>query len=319
MKLEKKVIARFVSDHKLPIQVLEEPIFSYLIDLYDEDFKTKEKYEMLLKTIEKYPSQEDFLSDFYLTRDNIIRALKANTAYERFNGEKNIDFVATKTSKPKFAPVTEVCGIRFTKKSDVYSVPNDGHYFLSIDLKKANFQVLKKYDNNLVFKANSYEEFVSMFTDLEYIKSSKYIREVIFGSINTGRQVLMERYYTGQLLEWLIINNIYKAEDIKVFTNDEIVIKISEHVSPEECDLLRKNIMDTLSLDVSVESFKLHMIGEKDYFVKELSTGEKKFKAIPAAYYAQIYKKYKGLAIDKNDLAFYFEKQLAYFDKSLIF
>jgi hypothetical protein len=55
------------------------------------------------------------------------------------------------------------------------------------------------------------------------------------------------------------------------------------------------------------------MIGEKDYFVKELNTGEVKFKAIPAAYYPQIYKKYKGLPLNDNDLLFYFEKRLAKF------
>lgn len=313
MKLNNHVKQRFVSDQKLPIQVFDDPYFDYFLDLYDEDFKTKEKYEMLLNTLFKYNSQEAFLEDFYKIRDNIIESLKSTEAYKRFINEKNPDFVKTKDSTPKFDTISEIAGIKFSKKSDVYSPANVNKCFLSIDLKKANFQVLKKYDKNIVFGANTYEEMLEKFTDLEYIKSSKYIREVIFGCINTGRQVAMQRYYTAKLLEWLIDNKIVNSEDVYVFTNDEIVIYMSNEMSPEKCEELKVKINKCLDLEVSVEYFCLKMIGEKDYFVKELNTGEIKFKAIPAAYYPQIYKKYKGLPLNDNDLLFYFEKRLAKF------
>lgn len=318
MELQKHVIERFVSDHKLPIQVTEEPYFSYYLRLYDKDFDTKSKLEMLYETLSKYKSQQEFLDEFYRIRDEIITTLKSTDAYKNFIESNNPDFVKTKTSTPKYDGITECCGVRFSKKSDVYSCVNDGKYFLSIDLAKANFQVLKKYDKDIVFGAETYEELISKFTDLEYVKTSKYIREVIFGNLNCGRQISMQKYYTAKLLEWLIENKYVSVEDVAVFTNDELVIRKESFVEPEKCEELKKLIKEGLDLDVSVESFKLKMIGDKEYFAKELSTGKTKFKAIPAAYYAQVYKKYYNLPITDYDLIFLFEKKIAKFIKPVI-
>lgn len=53
---------------------------------------------------------------------------------------------------------------------DVYRPDNDGKYFLSLDLKKANYNALKFYDPEIVLDTGFYEELISRFTDLDYRK-----------------------------------------------------------------------------------------------------------------------------------------------------
>ena len=317
MTIDKEVLLRFIADYKLPIQVVEEPYFSYYLELYDKDYDTKKKYQLLLDTLKQFETQQAFLDYYYETRDTIVKTLKLSDAYKHYTDDKNNDFVPVNKNPATYLPLATVRGVNFSKRTDVYTLDNVGKYFLSIDLRKANFQVLNKYDKRILLGANSYEEFMGKFTDLEYIKESKYFREVIFGSINVGRQIQMERYYTGTIIEWLVDNEIFTSEEIKIYTNDELVISLNKHMSPEECEKLRNRIKDDLKLDVTVESFLLHSISGKKYFVKELSTGGIKFKSIPAAYFAQVYKKYYGLKIEHNALIFYYEHNLATFEKPI--
>lgn len=60
----------------------------------------------------------------------------------------------------------------------------DGAFFFSLDLKKVNYHVLKFYYPNLVLNTHTYEDFIGQFTEFDYIRKSKYIRQVIFGNLN---------------------------------------------------------------------------------------------------------------------------------------
>ena len=55
----------------------------------------------------------------------------------------------------------------------------------------------------------------------------------------------------------------------------------------------------------------------KGFFVKEKLDGTVEFKCIPNNFFAQAYKKYKGLELNKNDLAFLHEGCACHFDEPL--
>jgi hypothetical protein len=107
---------------------------------------------------------------------------------------------------------------------------------------------------------------IEKFTDLEYIKNSKYIREVIFGCINTGRQIIMQRYYTAKLLEWLINNNgvyepisqIQRGTSAKTI---DLVATITFNGQPLEDD--GKVYFDDVSLTaITEDEIRRYVIGE---------------------------------------------------------
>lgn len=317
MKLRKDIIERFISDFKLPINISDVEYFDYFINLYDKHYNTKKSLQLLEDTINKYvpdgielteetwnKAQSDFLTDFYSIREEILQTLSETEAYHNFIESKEDVF---------FGKVDiSVCGHTPTKKSDIYSIENDGKYFLSLDFKKANFQALKLYDKNIVLGADTYEEMISKFTNLDYIKNSKYIREVIFGKLNVSRQISLEKVNTSKLLKY-IVENMLPIDALQVYTTDEIIFRMDELWTPEKCLELSNSIKRDLGFDIRIESYELKSIEGKDYYVKKCTTGEEVFKKIPAPYFAQIYKKYLGLEITETDLLFYFEKKLARF------
>lgn len=286
---------RFVKDQKIPITIFDEPYFSYFLDLYDEDFGTKKAYHELEKTVAMFDSEEAFLQTYYDVRDAVITKTEELPEYKEFLTHDMKDFAIVVPSLPD------------SSKCDVYNMTNIGKYFVSIDMRKANFQVMKKYNPAIVFGANTYEEYISKFTDLDYIKKSKYTRQVIFGNMNPKRQTTIQRFYMRQIFDLIVGHYSIPLKEVAVFTNDEIVLRKDGYISEAEAKEMEKLIKDRLDIDVSVTSFRLNNIGDRKYFVKEKSDGTIVFKGVPSTFFPQAYKKYKGLPINDYDLVFFHE------------
>ena len=110
---------------------------------------------------------------------------------------------------------------------DIYKPTNIGRSFISIDMKKANFSSLRYYDASIFDNADTWEDFISKFTDNEFIINSKSIREVIMGNCNSGRVTTYEKFITDQLLT-LIIDAGIEPNNIVFFSNDEIVVDVTD-------------------------------------------------------------------------------------------
>ena len=298
-----EVIQRFVKDQKIPISIYQEPYFSYFLELYG----LMGKYRKLEDTIKACGSEAAFLDTYYKVRDRIIQNIKDTKAYELFN--------TCDMSKYNIPAIT----LPNARKNDVYKEDMSGRYFLSIDMRKANYRVLKLFDHELVLNSKTYEELVSKYTDLEYIKESKYTRQVVFGNMNPKRQVTMEKYYMFNVLEYLLYVSGYPftEADIAVFTYDEIVIYRNGFESQEFCRQMEKDILANVGVDTKVTSFCCkQIIPGKDFYVKEAQDGSFEFKGIPSVYFPQVYKYYTSNGhpeYTETDLMFYYEGNLANF------
>lgn len=288
----KDVLRRWTNDFNLQIDVLDEPYFSYYIDLYDPYLKTKAKINLLEETLNRFESEGKFLSYYYETRNNIIEYLNENPAYLEFN---NMDMNKFNVSSNY-------------PKNEIYKCTNIDKYFVSVDLTKANFQALKYVNPEIVKNADSYKQFIGKFTDLEYMMESKYLRQVIFGNINAKRQIKIERYLIEKAVDWLLENNLTIKENIEMVASDEIVFNITEEAS-EKFSFESKNIINAikndLNLDVDVEIFKLFSIGNK-CFAKEFVNNKKiyELKSVSKLYLPQVYKKYTNQPLNEYDLVF---------------
>ena len=122
---------RFVSDYKLPISITnDEKIFIYKLHLYENSFSSLTKWIELWQLIDKRynGNYHTFLDDYYQIRERIIQESLNNPAYQEFNNMNMSQFNVPKTN---------------ISKNNIYNRENDGKFFLSIDLKKANFQALR--------------------------------------------------------------------------------------------------------------------------------------------------------------------------------
>lgn len=311
--MKNETYERVIKDYKFPIQLIPK-YYEYYFDLYEDLFHTKTTLETFMRECEKSGMDEIEYAKYILdTKDKIICAIEESEAYKKFNAQDNPDFFVPK-GIPKYSERTSF--FDFTRKTDVYLKENEGKAFISVDLEKANFQMCKKYDSNLVLGAESYDEFIRQFIDSDYLIGSKYIRQIIFGNLAPKRQNLMEKYYTGKILSFLTENGFFNAEDIRIYTHDEIVFDSKRFLSEKETQRVYDAIYSEFGLKTHVESYQIKEICN-NFFVKEMSDGTITFKGVPSHFFAQVYKKYLNKEIEKRDLAFLFEKQLCYFDEKL--
>lgn len=308
MKYSHTLLKRFIKDYNLQFATIQQPYFDYFCNLFKDYYKLDDKFKILNESLKQFNSEEEFINETYKIRDKIINTLKSYDFYEEYN---NFDL------KKYDIPNTN------TPSKDIFKMTNINKYFMSIDLKKANFQALKffvnkyNYKNNDVYKSNSYEEFIDKFTNLEYMKQSKYLRQVIFGNINPKRQVKLEKYITYQILQYIL--EFINPLNIKMFANDEIVIEL-EKSQLNDFNNLSFIINNKFNINVDVEIFQLKSIKNKKFFVKEFLNKEGyELKCIPLVYFAQIFKQYHNLTINDNDLVFFYENQVCKFLQPLNF
>lgn len=184
---------RFCKDQNLPIKVYSEPIFTERLKL----FEVYEKYLEFCSMFRiRFDSDEQaYLAYYNDLKDRIINYIKESEAFQSLN----------KADMYKEFPIYGE-GI---PKGDTYKDKNIGKSFLSIDMKKANFNALVHYGNEIgtPFAPNlthdidkSWSQFMAMFTDIPYFATSKYIRQVVFGNCNPKRVIAYETYLMSDFL-----------------------------------------------------------------------------------------------------------------------
>lgn len=312
----KKLIQRFVKDYNLPINIFEPGMFFYYRDLYSDDgiFPIVVWNRLVDTIISKYNGDvESWLNYCAKVRDNAIFTIHSSNEFNNFN---NVDL----------KPYVHTHSIG---EHSCYTNETDGNFFLSIDLRKANFQALK-YMN--VINDESYVNFIKRFGGDDYIADSKYLRQVIFGKCNPSRTITIEKHLINNVFEYVVnkrpcwFDNRFTLFSMNA---DEIVFKFNSDQCKDvsdKCRDLELAISTELDIEVKVDLFRVEKLpitnsnGDNiDAYVKHsYSDGTKKLKKVSTTFFPQIYKLWKGKIIKEIDKKFWFENQIATFDKSLI-
>ena len=218
-------IRRFFNDFKISIEypVAPQNILQMLkFTGYEDQFIKAYNYihEFCNDDIEKY------LHDYYTCRELLISTIKNNKAFQDLNQKGSAIYC------------TQPCNeLKNKKHMVVYNEENINKYFLSIDIRNANFTALY-YANPQIFNCwMSYEDWLkNTLKDADvywhdYFSVSKYSRQVIFGQANPKLTICIEKSIITQ-----ICNRFFEiaSDDIKEhisvdsFNADEIVFEISE-------------------------------------------------------------------------------------------
>lgn len=322
MKNKKKFLQRFAKDYNLPINVFDEEMFEYYKNLYGDFFPDCIFDEIVEKIEGEYGGNVDQWLDYCASvRDNAINEILSSPEYNHFNTMSMTSF-----------DVTYPCGER-----SCYTEEADGEFFLSIDLKKANFQALKYVK---VITDDTYEKFIKRMGGDDYISGSKYLRQVIFGKLNPSRQIKVEKYLMCKVYDG--VNNKLKnyGFDLYSFNSDEIVYKASKKVydnmSYNTVDGFKTSIQHLIEdlrhiidvyvgVDTTIEFFNIKRLpivnsneSKVDAYVKQnFITKQSKLKKASTTFFPQIYKLWIGKPINEKDRVFFFENQLATFNESL--
>ena len=298
---------RFISDNNLQFQYVDYLHFLYCLGLFGYEKQWYGLLEMIKNRFDNNPNK--FLEKYYQIRDKIITDILDKKEYKFFSEEMNMnDFALDKDS-------------RNIPSSNIYNRENLGKMFLSIDLKKANFQVLRHISPATVNNCSTYEDFIGCYTDLDYIKNSKYTRQVIFGKLNPKRHITCEKYFINEIRK-LIDNTITSnGGNIISMSNDELVYHISEPVNFTNDMVLKlteiiKNVTDfTVHADIfklNGYEFQFMDTGKTKFtfFEKEFSDGRKKLKSVPVIFYKMVYKLMNDLPLHNEDYMFEYDKNM---------
>ncbi|MEG1009367.1 MAG: hypothetical protein RSE41_02935 [Clostridia bacterium] len=304
---------RFVSDLKLPIQIINnDEIFEYFLDLYENTHSSRTKFEELNTLIEKRFNNNTslFLNHYYEVRNKIIEDILNREEYKTFN---SMDMNKFKLEKNNLS------------SSNIYKETNHNRKFISIDLKKANFNALKFVDPNIlgIESDYTYEEFINKYTDLDYIANSKYTRQVIFGKLNPSRHITVEKYLINECRKY-IQDNYTELSNVVSFCSDEIVFDITELNNIDEHKLnnivnyLEKQYNISLKIDIFVllkHAFYTAQDNCKIVVYQKYHDGDEYIIPIgcPVFYYAQIFKYLNNIILEDKDLYFMHESQLSKF------
>lgn len=291
--------------------IIKEEYFKYHLHLYEDDYSSYTKYNSLNQLIEeKYDGdQNKFLKTYYDIRENIIQGILSNPAFEAFNKMDMKQFAIK--NNPNIS------------KNNIYNETNIGGFFISVDLKKANFQTLRNINKDIAFGADTYENFIGKFTDSEYVKNSKYTREVIFGKANPKRHITAEKYFITKIYYDIIEafpNLNGKAVSL---SNDEIIFKddFLYYNDKWKCYGLRKALEDICQkngFEVHVEYYDLSGYNllfknsksvRASFYIKDyiFTDGNFKLISVPLQYHSIVHKLHKNLPLCDIDYHFDYE------------
>lgn len=307
--LNNDIKKRFVKDNSLPINLIQSPYFEYYIELYDDLFNIEDKLKNLYKVLDNLNSSQDFFDLSSQIKNDIQNDIKKSNFYNDFNNS-NLNNMFEKNIISNQI-----------EKQDLYIEENYGKKLISIDLKKANYNILNLFGLNKELNVNSYDELIKKYTNYDYYIKSKIFRQVIFGELNAARQQKIQKlvlqYYKNILDKY---NYVVKSN-----SNDELIIhNINDK---NNFDLLKiKKIMEQ-EVEEKYKFYDINMIefnkinDNYNYLSKntyDINGNHKlEIKNTPSIFFAQVYKEYLCQEINDYDLSFYYEGYISQFKEKL--
>ncbi|MFX0066221.1 MAG: hypothetical protein ACFFC7_29005 [Candidatus Hermodarchaeota archaeon] len=315
LEISEKLKKRFTKDMDVPIKVLRAPYFSYYIDLFDEFFDTKNKYDSFLSTLSQLGNEEVFFEESSAIINGAINQIKKSSSYEKYTSADMSIYTKypSLVSKPIYAP------------------DNNQHLFISLDLKHANFQALKYVDEELTLGAKTYEQLLAKFTQLPYFIKSKQIRQIIFGHLNPKRQRTIQKKLVYDIYSYFINIFDFFSSSIATSSPDELVVDVTNQVTDKASyqgmfkEFEQSLASSPYNKQIHLNAFILHQLEPHNFYVRQnLWSNASSFKPLsikntPIVFIPQIIKHIKGQEVEFEDLLFIYEKRLCKFVNPLNF
>ena len=166
---------------------------------------------------------------------------------------------------------------------------------------------------------DTYEDFIGKFTDIDYFKHAKQLRQETFGKLNGKRTAAIEKRVSNDFAKELSerLKDRFTLFSIKT---DEIILKFNGTEEEfRKLDFANETFhgfnFRVNQFKLTHQEFKRHTSESKIVaFIKEdLKANRRSLHCVPDTYYPQVYKLLNGIKIDDSDLVFYFDHELSKF------
>ena len=273
---------RFADDFNLPIHLFHDPYWDYLVALYDPMFGVSDKLRMWNEVSDLFKESHDF-------KQAMVQAYIQHTRYLEYCTMPTVAIGCTAAIQ------------------NIYQQQHDGRWFISIDMRNANFAALQDYG---FFPDISYAKLAGLHSPHRYFAESKKIRQVIFG--NEKLYPVKQRRIQFQWMTDYVWNALPQFTEKCFISPDEIIVDTTTINRPYK-DIL-EDIYRAIGQHITgikVISFRLKVVDK--FFVKEYIDGTFEFKYVPSYLFPQVLKHYMGRQVNEMDTTFYHEGRLARF------
>lgn len=263
----------FCRDHGIPIKVYWNGVFEERLELLDSFYNTVSKWHTYLDSLDKYPN-----FSFKELRDSVVTAIRSTKGFQRFN---SIDMQAFSNDGRTEIP-----------KRGVYTIENVGKSFASLDMVSANFNALRFFDKDIFKGHEQWVEYLSEFTKNEHYLSSKYIRQAIFGSLNSKRNDTYQKYLTSKVINYF--SNYTDKKNFKFASSDEFVIELDQGITAEKVKRIFEGIETINTVPWKLDIFRLEYLYGTEGFLKVHEDGHYTIKCASPDYIPFIIRKLTG-------------------------
>ena len=268
------------------------------IRLYDKFYGTVEKWNIFVEELQKYSNEQQYFEEYNRVKDAAISDIKASEGYQRFNQLDMNEY-----------PIKHTC----LPSKDIFHPSNDGRIFISVDMKKANFSALHRYDTGIFDYADTWEDFIRKYTDNKHIIASKYIRRVILGNCNPRRHITYEKIIMDKVIDE--VSKIIPENRIVFFSNDEIVYDMTDAViSLNVLGVIQEAVAERLGdylVPLKVEGFLLKKIKGTSGYCKYFEDGSVEFKCLDNYMLPFVIRAFLNEEIQEDDKVFIHEGKLS--------
>lgn len=219
-------------------------------DYYIDQLAKTEKWKDIRNLISLYEDAERDYENLYEYRmskaHQIIDYIKGTRAYLEMQDDNLIpDLPTTKNFEYKIDKI-----------------------YLSIDMIKANFQALKKYDPLFAQElGDDWDSFISKFDIPEIFKQSKSFRQFIFGNLNPKKQGKAQRVIIEDLIQKYSDLNL----NIACVKNDEVIYEFDSLEQIQSISVDKNFKLKIFSVE-RIEDFRIHTYYNKsgEYLYREM-------------------------------------------------
>jgi len=280
--------------------------FSYYLTILDLYLPASQTWEAFLDDFEK-----SFQSNISVLKQEVVRITREIKSFF----DKSVEIAEFKSRMEN---------LKGGKLASLYNHTRQDGLFVSIDIRKANYTILKMKTGDLL-KGLEWKDFLGQYTKSKFLLESKYFREHIFGDCKiTDRTVKLSHQHLFEIQKDLLekVDGL-NLKDVVYQKGDEIVYQLTNAHSQNLKILrdLQESLVDHPELKLTY--FKLHQLQSQDFYAKEffdLETAKPtscEFKKVPNIFLMQAIKFWFKQPSQVEDFKFIHQGLLATYDQPI--
>nr|QYA18442.1 hypothetical protein KOM_12_173 [Clandestinovirus] len=290
--LHPKVKERFAKeiDFKLEPYLAEESL-----DVIEPYIPIKRLQQLLLEAIVGVGGEKEWLNKHFSLPQAILDDIKSHEpAFSKWQQLEVVKKQLPINPRPVMGKETK------NHRTTHYHKNNDRGWFVSLDLKAANFNVLRKHG---LITEPDWTTFLSKFNPQPYFLHLKKLRLTSLSDkeLLMAKQVVCWENVVIEVLERLIQTQTFSDEQFTAFNSDELLFRAGDQADAKTKSSAVRQLIDVQFPEwcdcMKVEYFQLVAIPQTNSYAKRFEDGKVEFKCVNPGMMLKVIESYNNMTL----------------------